>query len=96
VYLFMLSQLGIIGSVCVIGVFVHSIFRMIRLESTSGLRWCGLGLAFAFTCLLCGGITDDSSLFGTHTSYLAWMLLGVSEAISRITSNELRSQEVVI
>jgi O-antigen ligase len=96
-YLTLLSQLGLVGAISTIGVFAHATLSMGRISRTfeGGFKWICHGFQFAFICLLVAGLTDDSTIFGPHSSYMAWMLLGLSESAYRVATGSATSLPAV-
>ncbi|MGA7929624.1 MAG: O-antigen ligase family protein, partial [Candidatus Sulfotelmatobacter sp.] len=86
IYLYLLSELGLIGLAAVLFIFFRSVRTNLRQRGAPGLGYAALGLAFALTTALVGGCSDDSVLYGPHGSYLVWLLIGMSEAISRLSA----------
>ena len=85
IYLYLLSELGLVGLATVVFIFFRTVRTNLRLLNTPGLRQIGLGLAFALTTAFIGGCSDDSVLYGPHASYLVWLLIGLSEAVSNLS-----------
>ena len=85
IYLYLLSELGLIGLAAVLFVFLRSIRTNLRQVGAPRLRYAAFGLAFALTTAMVGGCSDDSVLYGPHGSYLVWLLIGMSEAVSNLS-----------
>jgi O-antigen ligase len=95
VYLYLLSELGVIGLAAMVFIFLRTIRTNLQLLSTPGLGYAALGLAFALTTTFVGGCSDDSALYGPHSSYLVWLFIGMSQAVfdlSAADSGTLRQQ----
>jgi putative inorganic carbon (HCO3(-)) transporter len=88
-YLYMLSQMGLLGTLSIVGVFVHSIRTMLKLrpipDVTEFLAF-RLAIASAILIVLVVGLADDSAIFGPHTSYLVWFIVAMGESLRRITT----------
>jgi putative inorganic carbon (hco3(-)) transporter len=89
IYLYILSQFGIVGFLAVFGVFVYALLLMVRVgrakfgQADIDLRWIAFALGFSIIVLLVSGSADDSTLFGPHTSYLIWLLIGLTDVVAR-------------
>lgn len=84
VYLYLLSELGLVGFVTLVFVFVNTIRSDMSIRAMPELGYVGLALAFALTTVLIGGFSDDSALYGPHTSYVFWLFIGISEAVRNL------------
>ena len=80
IYLYLLSELGLIGFCPMMVIFLGTIRTNLQILSNPQLSHVGFALAFALTTGLLGGCSDDSVLYGPHASYLFWFLAGLSEA----------------
>jgi hypothetical protein len=91
IYLYLLSELGLIGLAATLFIFLRTVKTNLRLLGARGpgcrLGYAALGLAFALTTALVGGCSDDSVLYGPHGSYLVWLLIGMSEAVSNLLAS---------
>lgn len=91
IYLYILSQFGIIGFISIFGVFVYALWLMVRVSRAKvapvdrDLRWAALALGFALVVLIVSGAADDSTLFGPHTSYLIWLIVGLTDVVTRLS-----------
>jgi O-antigen ligase len=83
-YLYVLAEMGLVGFIAFLVVIGRSILGAFRLKDYGPLGQPGLAVAFAITTVLLAGAVDDSSVFGSHASYLLWFFIGLSEAMSRI------------
>jgi putative inorganic carbon (hco3(-)) transporter len=86
IYLFILAELGLVGFAAIVFIFVRTVRTNLRLLSAPGLGHIALTLAFALTTALFGGCSDDSALYGPHTSYLVWLFIGMSEAVFNLAA----------
>jgi O-antigen ligase len=90
IYLYLLSELGLIGLAATLFIFLRTLRTNLRQLSAPGLGYglgyAALGLAFALTTALVGGCSDDSVLYGPHGSYLVWLLIGLSEAVCNLSA----------
>ncbi|MFZ0773650.1 MAG: O-antigen ligase family protein [Candidatus Sulfotelmatobacter sp.] len=87
VYMYTLSQFGMVGFLCIWGVFIHAIRTTVRIglrQAGKEFRWIALGLGFSLCTLMVAAITDDSTLFGPHTSSLIWLVVGLTEVVARL------------
>jgi O-antigen ligase len=88
IYFYLLSELGLIGLAAMLFIFLRTVRTNLRQLGDPvpgyGLRYAALGLAFALTTALVGGCSDDSVLYGPHGSYLVWLFIGMSEAVSNL------------
>jgi hypothetical protein len=96
IYLYLLSELGLIGLAAVLFIFFRTLRTNLRQPVVPGLRYAALGLAFALTTALVGGFSDDSVLYGPHASYLVWLLIGMSEAVFNLSSGSSGIQGVKV
>jgi hypothetical protein len=78
-YLYLLANLGIVGTLSILVVMIGTIRR--NLNSSTQQRHVAFALAFALCTNMVGWLFDDSGFFGPHASYLVWLLLGLSEAV---------------
>jgi O-antigen ligase len=81
IYLYLLSELGILGLGSLIFVLVGNIRSNLSLKANPEFGQFALAMAFALTTALVGGSSDDSPLYGPHTSYLLWLIVGMSGAV---------------
>jgi len=88
-YLYLLAESGLVGFISIMIVFLSSIRSDLNLKSHPQLGIVGLALGFAILVDLIGGFSDDSGFVGPHTSYLLWLLIGLSEALLRIARPNL-------
>jgi O-antigen ligase len=86
-YLYLLAELGIVGFVPVVVILLRTIRWDISLRRDSRFGLIALGIAFALTANMIGWFGDDSTFFGPHTSYLVWLLVGISESIHNISNS---------
>jgi len=88
-YLFLMANTGLAGLITVLAVMVGSLRSNLRLmRSDLRARLLPWALAFALSTNLIGWFSDDSPLFGPHTSYLLWLFVGLSEVVARIAAKE--------
>jgi len=86
IYLYLLSELGLIGLAAMVFIFLRTVRTNLQLLSMPGLGYAALGLAFALTTTFVGGCSDDSALYGPHSSYLVWLFIGTSEAVFNLSA----------
>jgi hypothetical protein len=67
----------------------------LKLRSHPCLGLIALALAFALCTNLIGWFGDDSTFFGPHTSYLVWLLLGLSEVLRNLSHKPSPFPEVL-
>ena len=84
-YLYLLAESGIIGLVSMLFVVLGNVRSNLRLKSHPQFGFIALALGFALCANLIGWFGDDSTFFGPHTSYLVWLLLGLSEVIRNLS-----------
>lgn len=86
IYLYILSQIGILGFIPMMQIFVFTGYRGIRAFVSSPANVAGnakLAIAVAIISSLIHGFVDDTSLFGSHNGFLIFLLLGVFYAFDR-------------
>jgi hypothetical protein len=99
IYLYILSQFGIAGFLAIFGVFVYALWLMIRIgrgqfgQADGDLRGIAFALGFAIIVLLISGSADDSTLFGPHTSYLIWLLIGLTDVVARFSKRNQNQEK---
>lgn len=86
-YLYLLAESGILGLLSMLTIFISSIRR--NLNPRLGL--IGAALAFSIAVNLIGGFSDDSPFVGPHTSYLLWLLVGLSEVVHNLSPESIRA-----
>jgi putative inorganic carbon (HCO3(-)) transporter len=84
-YFYLLSELGLVGLVSIVFIFISTVRANIQLRSTHALGYIGLALSFALTTALIDGFSDDSALYGPHAGYLLWLFIGMSEAVRNLS-----------
>jgi O-antigen ligase len=82
-YLYLLAQSGIIGLVSMLAILLGAIKSNLNLRGHREFGWIASALAFALIANLIGWFGDDSTFYGPHTSYLVWLIVGLSEAVRR-------------
>jgi putative inorganic carbon (HCO3(-)) transporter len=90
VYLYLLSELGLAGLMAVVIVIASNIRTSLQSFRAPAFRYVALALAFALTTTLVGGWSDDSPLYGPHSSYLVWLLIGMSEVVLNLAASNSR------
>jgi O-antigen ligase len=88
-FLYLLANYGLIGTTAVVALILGSIrssIKLVRAPSTFAL--ISAALAFAITVNLIGWFSDDSTYLGPHTSYLLWLLIGLTEGVRRLAFQE--------
>lgn len=92
-YLYLLSELGVIGLGAVVFVFLGTVRTNLQLGGTPGLGYLAHALLFGLMAAFVGGFFDDSPIYGPHNSYLVWLLIGTSEAVLNLSApiSEARS-----
>jgi putative inorganic carbon (HCO3(-)) transporter len=85
-YMYILSQFGLVGFLCIWGVLIHAIRSMVKIarEVDQEFRWIGLGLALSLSTVVVGSLTDDGTIFGPHSSPLIWLLVALTEVAVRL------------
>jgi putative inorganic carbon (hco3(-)) transporter len=86
-YLYLLGQSGIVGLVSMLAILLGVVRTNLRLRTHPEFGWIAAALAFALITNLIGWFGDDSTLYGPHTSYLVWLIVGISEAVRNAASN---------
>jgi len=89
-YFYLLSELGLVGLVSIVFIFISTVRANIQLRSTHALGYIGLTLSFALTTALIDGFSDDSALYGAHAGYLLWLFIGMSEAVSNLRTTSYK------
>lgn len=85
-YLYLLASLGLVGTVSVLAVMLTAIRSNLHIvRARSLVSWIAAALAFAMMTNLIGWFADDSGFFGPHAGYLLWLLVGLSEALTRMS-----------
>lgn len=87
-YLYLLAESGVIGLVSMLFIVLGSVRSDLKLRIHPQLGLIALVLAFALCTNLIGWFGDDSTFFGPHTSYLVWLLLGLSEVIRNLSRKQ--------
>jgi O-antigen ligase len=81
-YLYLLAESGLIGLFSMLFIVVGNVRSNLKLRS--------------HPCLgLIGWFGDDSTFFGPHTSYLVWLLLGLSEVLRNLSHKPSPFPEVL-
>jgi len=86
VYLYVLSQLGVLGFVPFIWVFLFTSFRGLRYFSPGKDRlalYVQLAISSGVLTAMTHGFVDDAPLFTSHAQSLVWFLLGLFYALER-------------
>jgi O-antigen ligase len=89
-FLYLLANYGLIGTVAVVAIVLASIrsnLRILRERPESAAL--ASALAFILAVNLIGWFSDDSTYLGPHTSYLLWLVVGLSEALRRLRSGHV-------
>jgi putative inorganic carbon (HCO3(-)) transporter len=89
-YLYLLGQSGIVGLVSMLAILLGVVRTNLKLRDHPQFGLIASALAFALITNLIGWFGDDSTLYGPHTSYLVWLIVGLSEAV-RYNSRQQRS-----
>lgn len=85
-FLYLLANYGLIGTVSVIAVIAGAIRSGIRIfRNDARLALIGATLAFALAVNFIGWFSDDSTYLGPHTSYLLWLLVGLTEVVANLS-----------
>src|SRR5207244_7599842 len=87
-YLYFLADSGVIGLASMLVILLGTIRSGLRLKNNSRWGLIALALAFALITNMIGWFGDDSTFFGPHTSYLAWLLVGLSETVRNLAQGE--------
>ena len=83
-YLYLLAESGIVGLVGMLAIMLGTMRKSLSLRRHPEYGVIALGLAFGLTCNLIGWFGDDSTFTGPHTSYLLWLIVGLSEAVRNL------------
>jgi O-antigen ligase len=83
--LYLLAESGLAGFISIMAVLIGTIRNNLRLRHSPQFALIGLALAFSVAVNLVGGFSDDSPFVGPHTSYLLWLVVGVSEALLNLS-----------
>ena len=87
IYLYLLSELGLAGLGAMVIVLGRSIRTSLQTLRAPAFGYVALALAFALTTAMVGGCSDDSPLYGPHTSYLVWLFIGMSEVVWNLAAS---------
>lgn len=88
-FLYLLANYGLIGTGAVVAVMAGSIRSSIRIiREHTGLALLAGALAFCIAVNFIGWFSDDSTYLGPHTSYLLWLMIGLTEVVRRLASQE--------
>ena len=88
-FLYLLANYGLIGTGAVLAIVLASIRSNLKvLRNYSLLAPIAGALAFSIAVNLIGWFSDDSTYLGPHTSYLLWLMIGLSEAVRRLAMQE--------
>jgi hypothetical protein len=89
-YMYILSQFGMVGFVCIFGILAHAIRSMVRIgrQASNEFRWVALGLGASLATAMVGSFTDDTTLFGPHCSSLIWLVVGLTEVVARLSAGD--------
>ncbi len=85
-FLYLLAESGLVGFVSTMAVLIGTIRNNLRLRHIPQFALIGLALAFSVAVNLVGGFSDDSPFVGPHTSYLLWLVVGMSEALLNLSA----------
>ncbi len=80
-YLYLLGQSGVVGLVSMLAILLGAVRSNLSLRTDPKFGLIASALAFALIANLIGWFGDDSTLYGPHTSYLVWLIVGLSEAV---------------
>jgi O-antigen ligase len=83
-YLYLLAESGLVGLVGMLAIVLGTLRKNIRLRLHPEFGMIALALAFSLTTNLVGWFGDDSTFTGPHTSYLLWLVVGLSEAVRNL------------
>jgi len=88
-FLYLLANYGLIGATAVVALVLTSIRSSIKLVRTnSSFALVSAALAFAIAVNLIGWFSDDSTYLGPHASYLLWLLIGLTEVVRRLDTQQ--------
>lgn len=88
-FLYLLANYGLIGTGAVVAVMAGSIRSSIRvIREHAGFALLAGALAFSIAVNFVGWFSDDSTYLGPHTSYLLWLMIGLTEVVRRLASQE--------
>src|SRR5262249_3145927 len=82
-YLYLLAESGLVGFLAMMAILLGTVRQNLR--PRVGLL--GVALAFSLVVNLIGGFSDDSGFAGPHASYLLWLIVGLSEVVSRLPAS---------
>lgn len=93
-YFYLLANFGLMGTISVLIIMLGALRSNIQImRSHSGMALIGVALAFALATNMVGWFADDSGFFGPHASYVVWLLVGVTEALRRLSQPGLEVVE---
>jgi O-antigen ligase len=93
-YFYLLANFGLVGTISVLIIMLGALRSNIQImRSHSGMALIGVALAFALATNMVGWFADDSGFFGPHASYVVWLLVGVTEALRRLSQPGLEVVE---
>jgi O-antigen ligase len=84
--LYLLAESGLIGFISIMAVLIGTIRNNLRLRHSPQFALLSLAFGFSVAVNLVGGFSDDSPFVGPHTSYLLWLVVGMSEALFNLSS----------
>lgn len=88
-FLYLLANYGLIGTTSVVVIMLASIRSNIQLiRKHTSFALIGGALAFSLAVNLLGWFSDDSTYLGPHTSYLLFLVIGLSEVVRRLATTE--------
>ena len=88
-FLYLLANYGLLGTTAVVVVLWKSIRSSLAVMAQDPrLRLIAAALAFAVAVNMVGWFSDDSGYLGPHAGYLLWLLVGLSQAVSRLSAAE--------
>jgi O-antigen ligase len=92
-YLYLLANYGLIGTVGVLVILLGTIRSGIRLaRAHPEVTFLSAALAFAVAVNIIGGFSDDSTYLGPHSSYLLWLIVGLSEVVRNLAMKHERDR----
>jgi O-antigen ligase len=88
-FLYLLANYGLVGTCAVVAVMTGSIRSCTKIiRENEGFALLAGALAFSIAVNLIGWFSDDSTYLGPHTSYLLWLMVGLTEVVRRLAAQE--------
>lgn len=88
-FLYLLANYGLVGTCAVVAVMTGSIRSCTKIiRENAGFALLAGALAFSIAVNFIGWFSDDSTYLGPHTSYLLWLMIGLTEVVRRLAAQE--------